>query len=151
MTLRAGQWLYASCSAEWYGPILRVAKDEGGIDGGPSGDVLDIWLPIKEFTGPFEHFGPTGPGMMYATDKHWNNVLTTVKDHPRVAAIVDGLEEKGLDSEIVGAMRRLARGEALFIGLQWKSVDKNLIQVNTPGDGCYRCTQLFIVYDTKES
>ncbi|OAI39601.1 hypothetical protein AYO40_01165 [Planctomycetaceae bacterium SCGC AG-212-D15] len=141
MELKAGQWLHASCSDEWYGPILRVGKDANNQD------VIDIRLPLNDFL-TYDHFGRHGE--LQDDGKPGASPLTRVgDDRNELAVAADFLEERGF----VAAAAAL-RDEVLFTDLMWKPVklewtDDPYINLNPPGDGCYRCTQFFSVHDKK--
>jgi len=55
-------------------------------------------------------------------------------------------------------MRVETAGPVKFVNLQWRPFphptmgddDRKLIECNTPGDGCYRCTMLFSVHERKD-
>lgn len=105
---KVGQYLYASCSAMWYGPIMRVGKDEN------EADTIDFIVEnINEFM-TTDRFEP----------EENERSLFEIKPH----------------------------GPVEFCNVQWKSSreksDEPLrILCNTPGDGCRRCTGIFMVTD----
>ncbi len=105
---KVGQYLYASCSAIWFGPITRVGKDDNDCD------VIDFIVDdINEFI----------------TCDRWD-------DH---------------DKNDRSLMMVDPCGPVKFVDVQWerhKSDDGPMtILCNTPGDGCRRCTGLFMVTD----
>lgn len=109
MELKPGMWLHASCSDEWYGPILRVGKDDN------ESDVIDLTVPdINEFI----------------DCERWS--------------------ERG---ETAPSLMRVECGPVVFRDLQWRPVkdSSDLIECNTPGHGCYRCTELFSVHAQKDT
>ena len=127
---KVGDYLYASCSAETYGPVLRVGKDANGED------VLDIRLPLNDFI-TYRTDGDTQPT--------WHDKYQTamVKNDPSLGIMADKLEELGFD---VADLRALIGGTVLFKDLLWKSaewVTEPAINLCTPKGGCYRCTELF--------
>lgn len=114
-----GSWLYASCSAQFYGEVIAVGEDANGqatIDiriEDPNDLVECRSIDIDAVAGPDD----------------WVNPLTSME-------LPEGVK-------------------AILRHVQWRfrpygGNDPPLIECNTPGDGCCRCTKLFSVHTPEQ-
>lgn len=111
MTPAIGDWLYASCSAEFYGEIVDVGEDYNG----QSTIAIRIEHPNDLIGCESVDMGETPlPGQ-------WENPMTTLE-------LPEG-------------------AKAVLRHVQWRGMRQyeDLIECNTPGSGCYRCTKLFLL------
>lgn len=129
--LQPGDYLHASCSDAIYGEILRVYKDEqAGHDGA---DVVDLRVFDVEdlIDWPEDVYGRAElPPGVYVT------LIGVPYEH------VDGDQEPGMyrwgkKSETCNNATHGEAGTHVSTGAR--------VVLKTPGDGCYRCTQLFSV------
>jgi hypothetical protein len=114
MTLERGMWLYASCSAEWFGPITRVYKDDNGRD------LLDFELDAEQVN----EFMDTGDNDVDIGFDKYGNARATFA---------------------LGARATMTHVRYRPSGHEYP----DLFVLNTPGNGCYRCTKLFSVHNER--
>lgn len=103
--ITVGQFLYASCSNEWYGPITRVGKDAN------SRDVIDFDL-----------------------------------SPPGVNEFIDSAKESLAYFRINGTISLI---DVPIIKIR-KCEEVIFVELDTPGNGCFRCTKLFSVHAVRQ-
>ena len=117
-----GQWLYATCSAEFYGEIVAVGHDANGqptvdIRLEHPDDIIDCEsVELGETAGPDE----------------WENPLTRLDVPEGVKLILRDVlwRARGVNG---------SRGD-----------ERETLECNTPGNNCYRCTKYFWVHSAEQ-
>lgn len=119
---RVGQWLYATCSAQNYGQIIGVGADSNGQ---PTIDIRvedpNDLIDCPSCDDVFEEPNPD----------EFCNPLTTLEVPADVKLILRKVLWK-------------SRGKTL-------DRDCDLIECNTPTEGCYRCVKLFRVHEKENN
>jgi hypothetical protein len=80
-----------------------------------------------------------------------NGAATIDISMPDINEFMDARWDDGDDIGPTPSLMRVEPCAVVFRGLQWKPVEnhESMITCNTPGRGCYRCTELFTVYDKR--
>lgn len=116
---RVGHFLYASCAGEDYGQIVGVGKDDNGVT------TIDIEVfNIQDIISCDDEWS--------GNDQWSRSVLTTLELPPGTKVILRNVQWKYMSG---------------YEGWDDEKTWVTVIDCNTPGNNCYRCTKLFSLND----